>query len=281
MFSRSPEVRLLLALAAGAFQLAAAPVLRVCADPNNLPYSNRAQQGLENRLAGILAADLGMKVQYVWWEQKKNFIEKSLNAGACDAILGVPANLDSVAATQPYYSSIYVWVQRRHAAPPLSSLFDERLASLKVGVHIVDDSYAPPAQVLAQNGLARNLVGFSLFGDSPDSNPAAHIIEAVTRGEVDAALVWGPLAGYFAGSQLELTPVSPPRFGMVPFVYDIAVGVRRGDDALRAKLDAAISHQCAAIELLLREFKVPQVSQDERRPPCASALSASAPASLR
>jgi len=168
-------------------------------------------------------------------------------------------------------------VQRRGTEPLISSLFDERLAKMKVGVHIVDDSYAPPAQILAQNGLAKNLVGFSLFGDSSASNPAAQLIEAVSRGEVDAALVWGPLAGYFAGSSLELTPVSPMRSGMVPFVYDIAVGVRRNDAALRAKLDAAISRQCAAIETLVRDFKVPQVQ--ERRQLCASALSASVSAS--
>jgi len=262
----------LLAVALSGLSLNAAPILRVCADPGNLPYSNKAEQGLENHLAQILAADLGMKLEYVWWEQRKNFIGKSLNAGACDAILGVPAALDEVAVTRPYYQSTYVWVQRRERKPQLSSLYDERLAHLHIAVHIVDDSYAPPAQALAQSGLAGNLVPFNLYGDG--ANTPARLIEAVRRGDVDAGLAWGPLAGYFAGSDLELTPVSPDHFGLVPFVYPIAVGVRRDDKELRDKLDGAIGRQCAAIQQLLSDFKIPQAG--ERRLSCATALSASA-----
>jgi mxaJ protein len=251
--------------------VSAAPVLRVCADPNNLPFSSRNEKGLENRLAEVLAGDLGMKVEYVWWEQRKNFLDKSLNAGACDAIMGVPATVDDVAVTRPYYRSTYVWVEKRDRKPRISSLYDEQLKKLRIGVHIVDDSYAPPAQVLAQNGLAANLVGFSLYGNG--ANPPARLVEAVSHGDVDIALAWGPLAGYFASPELEVMPVSPQRFGMVPFVYEIAVGVRKRNEDLRRKLDNALTHQCAAVDALLREYKIPQAG--ERRSQCVPALSAS------
>jgi mxaJ protein len=257
---------------AATLPLCAAPVLRVCADPNNLPFSSRDEKGLENRLAEVLARDLGMKLEYVWWAERKNFIEQSLNAAVCDAVMGVPAALGSVAVTARYYRSTYVWVARRGGGKPVSSLYDERLIGLRIGTHIVDDAYAPPAQVLAQNGLAANLVGFSLYGTAGDQNPPARLIEAVSRGDVDLALAWGPLAGYFATQELEITPVTPQRFGMVPFVYDIAIGVRRGDEELRKKLDAALVRQCAAVQSLLREYKVPQVSEGGQT--CASSLSA-------
>ena len=252
-------------------------VLRVCADPNNLPFSNRAEQGLENRLAALLASDLGMKVEYVWWTQRKNFVGKSLDAGVCDAIMGVPAALDGVAVTRPYYRSIYVWLAKRDAKPVISSLYDERLGKLRIGVHVVDDAYAPPGQLLAQNGLAANLVSFSLYGSAGEPNPPARLVEAVAHGKVDVGLAWGPLAGYFADESLAITPVEPQRFGMVPFAYDIAVAVRPGDEERRGKLDAAIGRQCAAIQALLREYKVPQPGEPAQGGPlCASAPFASA-----
>jgi mxaJ protein len=268
-------LRLGAAAAIFVLSVSAAPVLKVCADPNDLPFSSRHQAGLENRLAELLASDLGMKLEYVWWAERKNFIEKSLNAGICDVVTGVPATLDSVAVTKPYYRSTYVWISRRDRSPAISSLYDDRLAALRIGVHIVDDSYAPPAQMLAHNGLASNLVGFSLYGAADDLNPPAHLIEAVSRGDIDLALAWGPLAGYFAGPALEITPVTPQRFGMVPFVYEIAVAVRPNDKPLRDKLDGAMSRQCGAIQALLREYKIPLV--EEGRPLCASVPSAYSP----
>jgi mxaJ protein len=257
-----------------AFPAFGASVLRVCADPNNLPFSNRSEKGLENRVAELLAADSGMTLEYIWWSERKNFVEKSLKAGVCDAIMGVPSNMDAVAVTRPYYQSTYVWVARRGREPAIASLYDERLARLRIGVHIVDDAYIPPAQVIAQNGLAANLVGFSLYGTAEEQNPPARLITAVSAGEVDVALAWGPLAGYFVRPPLEITLVTPERAGLVPFVYGIAVGVRLGDKQLKHKLDLAIDRQCVAIQALLSEYKVPQVHKGG--PSCASALSAHA-----
>jgi mxaJ protein len=254
--------------------LAALPALagelRVCADPNNLPFSNQAKQGFENGLAEMLARDLGMKLTYVWWSERKNFIENSLNAGQCDALMGVPAEMTSVDTTKPYYRSTYVVVSRKDAGPAISSLADDRLKSLRIGIHVVDNDYAPPAQFLANRGLSANLVGFSLYGKQNEANPPARLIEAVSRKDVDVAIVWGPFAGYFGSVKgLALTPVSPPRFRAIPFVYEIAAAVRKGDEALKSKLNESLTRQCAAIQTLLGQYKVPQVL--EGQPLCASA----------
>jgi mxaJ protein len=244
--------------------------LKVCADPNNLPYSNHSRQGFENRLAEMLARDLNLKLQYVWWPQRKNFIENSLNAGRCDAVMGVPATIDSAAVTTPYYRSTYLVVSRRGRTPAISSLNDERLATLRIGIHVVDNDYAPPAQLLASRGLSANLVGFSLFGKKDEPNPPARLVDAVTRGQIDIAIVWGPLAGYFATDQsLELAPVTPARFRATPFIYEIAIAVRKNHEALRTRINDSLTRQCPAIQKLLAEFRVPQVSGGQ--PPCASA----------
>lgn len=112
-----------------ASSLSAASVLRVCADPNNMPYSNQKEEGMENHLAKLLANDLGMQVQFIWWAQSRNFIDKSINAGVCDALMGVPATIPDLAVTRPYYTSTYVWVEKRGHAPEIDSLYDPRLKS--------------------------------------------------------------------------------------------------------------------------------------------------------
>ena len=252
-----------------------ADVLRVCADPNNLPFSNRARQGFENELAELLTRDLGMQLEYVWWEERRNFVRKSLGAGKCDAILGVPAMLDSVELTQPYYRSTYVFISRKDAGPTVSSLNDGRLSRMRIGIHLVGNDYAPPALALTPRGLSANLVGFSLHGEEGEENPPARIVDAVRNKDVDIAIAWGPLAGYFANDpNLQITPVTPRAFRSVPFVYEISVAVRKGDEPLRMKLSKSINRQCAAIQKLLANYRVPQVS--EGTPLCGSAQSVSA-----
>lgn len=237
--------------------------LRVCADPNNLPFSNEQGEGFENRLAEIVAEDLGATVQYTWWAQRRGFVRNTLRAESCDVVMGVPSDYDLVLATRPYYRSTYVFVSRRDRALPIRTFDDEALRSLRVGVHVIGDDYAnpPPAHALASRGIVTNVVGYSIFGDYSQPNPPARLIEAVARGEVDVAVVWGPLAGYFATRQdvpLTLTPVQPEvdRPGL-PFVFDIALGVRRGDTALRDELDAILVRRAADVDALLREFGVP------------------------
>lgn len=246
-------------------------VLRVCADPNNLPFSNEAQQGFENRLAELVARDLDATLEYTWWSERKSFVKNSLNSDRCDVIMGIASGVDSVLTTAPYYRSTYVFVSRADRKLNVSSLADERLAKWKIGIHIVDDDYAPPAHALAGRGLGANLVGFSLFGAYGEANPPARIIDAVVNRSVDVAIVWGPTAGYFAArarDALEVTPVRPPMWMGIPFTYDISMAVRMNDEKLKGELNGVLQHECAAVRSLLAQYKVPQLTEDQ--PACDS-----------
>ncbi|MBV9761963.1 MAG: quinoprotein dehydrogenase-associated putative ABC transporter substrate-binding protein [Acidobacteriaceae bacterium] len=236
--------------------------LRVCADPNNLPFSNRQQQGLENKLADLVAASMNTKVEYRWWVERKSFAKKSLNAGACDAVMGIPRGMDDVLTTDPYYRSSYVFVSRQDRNLQIESLSDPRLAELRIGVHVVGDDYAPPAFALAHRGIVKNVIGFSLYGAYGEADPPRKLIGAVENGDIDVAIAWGPLAGYFAqGAKLPLTiaPVEPPVFLGVPFAYDISIGVREGDASLQQQLNRILQQQSSAIQALLASYGVPQV----------------------
>jgi mxaJ protein len=242
---------------------AAAP-LRVCADPNNLPFSNDAGQGFENRLADMLAADLGTRVEYTWWAQRRGFVRNTLAAGLCDVLMGVPRGFELAATTRPYYRSSYVFVSRRDRGLQLGSLDDPRLAGLRIGVQMIGDDFAnsPPAHALSARGLVRNVVGYSVLGDYRQPNPPALIVSAVAAGDVDAALVWGPLAGYFATRQtvpLTLSPVTPESDSPARrFAFVIAMGTRRDDTARLRELDSFIERRRAEIDRVLAEFGVPR-----------------------
>src|SRR2546423_1564687 len=211
----------------------AARDLHVCADPNNLPYSNRSGQGFENRLAELIAHDLHANLDYVWWSQRKNFLRDTLNAGRCDLVMGVPANMPGTLTSRPYYRSSYVFVFREHSGLDLISLDDPALNRLRIGVHVVGDAYAPPGQALARRGIVSNIVGFSLFGRHDEPNPARAILDALARDQIDVALVWGPQAGYFAAHEpvaMRVTPLpAAEQTPMLPFVYEISVAIRPGD----------------------------------------------------
>lgn len=237
-------------------------VLRVCADPNNLPFSNDQGQGFENRIAELISSALKEKLEYTWWSERKSFIKNSLDAGRCDAVLGIPTSLDSVAATQPYYRSTYVFVSRQDRDLQITSLEDPKLANLRIGIHVVGDDYAPPAIALARRGITQNITGFSLFGSYGEPNPPRKLIDAVDQGAIDVAIAWGPFAGYFAKREkgpLDIVPVSPAMYLGVPFTYSISAGVRKGDDALKAELDEVLAHESAAIQQILSQFGVPLV----------------------
>ena len=248
-------------------QSSAEPVrtLRVCADPNNLPFSNERKEGFENRLAEIVAAELGARVEYTWWAQRRGFIRNTLGADLCDVVMGIPGSFELALPTRPYYRSTYVFVSRRDAGLSLRSFDDPALRTLRVGVQMIGDDYAntPPAHALANRGIVNNVRGYLVYGDYRDASPAARIIEAVATGEIDVAIAWGPLAGYFAARQpvpLEVTPVAPQiDLPFLPFVYDIALGVKRGNDSLRVELDAVLARRRDEIGRLLDEYGVPRV----------------------
>jgi quinoprotein dehydrogenase-associated probable ABC transporter substrate-binding protein len=241
---------------------AQAAALRVCADPNNLPFSNEQGQGFENKLAELIAGKIDAKLEYTWWSQRKSFAKKSLNAGACDVVMGITAGAEDVLTTQPYYRSSYVFVSRQDRKLRIESLMDPRLADLRIGIHIVGDDFAPPSYALAHRGISQNVVGFSLFGQYGDANPPRKLIDAVENGAVDVAIAWGPFAGYFARdakAPLDITPVKPPMFQGVPFAYDISAGVRQGNEALKTELDRILQTQSSAVRDILTDYGVPQV----------------------
>ncbi len=255
--------RLCWLLLLGAIPAAAATPLRVCADPNNLPYSNQQQQGFENVLAEMVAHDLGTTVSYYWFPQRHKFFARTLLAGECDVVIEVPAKMHSVLTTSPYYRSSYVFVSLHSRNLRISSFDDPRLRNLRIGVHVTgeNDDSLPPNAALLRRELARNLVGYSIFGKLSEQNPAADLIQAVSAGAVDVAVVWGPLGGYFArhsSTPLDVTPVcASPLDAGLPFAFDMAMGVRPGDTALRDQLNDVLLGHHAEIQQVLESYDVP------------------------
>lgn len=247
--------------------------LRVCADPNNLPFSNRRQEGFENRLAELIAAELNAKVSYTWWPQRRGFIRNTLAAHKCDLIMGIPLGAERVLTTQPYYRSSYTFVSRKDRHLNVRSLDDPVLRTLRIGVQLVGDDYAntPPVHALSRRGIVGNLVGFSVFGDYSQENPPARIIDAVVARDVDLAIAWGPLAGYFAKRSpvaLEVVPVSPEIDPpALRFTFDISLGVRPDDKALKLELEGVLHRKQAEIDRILREYRVPLLPRDEQHSP--------------
>jgi quinoprotein dehydrogenase-associated probable ABC transporter substrate-binding protein len=240
-------------------------VLRVCADPNNLPFSNARLEGFENRIAELIARDLDARVEYTWWAQRRGFIRNTLRAGTCDVVLGIPTSFELAQATRPYYRSTYVFVWRTDRRYRIESFDDPVLRQLKIGVHLVGDdgSNTPPAHALAQRGIVENVRGYTLYGDYRQESPPSQLIEAVAKGEVDVAIAWGPLAGYYAPKQkvpLTIVPVAPQiDVPFLPFVFDIALGVRRGDDDFRNQLDAILRNRENEIAQILNGYGVPRL----------------------
>ena len=242
-----------------------APELRVCADPNNLPFSNEKRQGFENRIADLVARDLGARLTYVWWAQRRGFVRNTINQNQCDVLIGVPASFERTRPTIPYYRSTYVFVTRRDRHLQIASFDDPQLKKLRIGVQLIGDDgiNTPPAHALSNRGIIRNVKGYSVYGDYREANPPARIIDAVAKGDIDVAVAWGPLAGYFASREavpLDVAPVTPQiDLPFLPFVFDMSMGVRRGNDALREKLNSIIEHRRGEIDRILAEFGVPRV----------------------
>lgn len=273
MRTRAAVLCLALAIAGGGACAAAPPPqdLRVCADPNNLPFSNEREEGLENRVAEVIARDLGMQVSYTWWPQRRAFLRHTLRAGLCDVVMTVPSGYELLRATRPYYRSTYVFVVPESSLLDIRTLDDAVLRDVRIGVHVIGDDWAntPPSHALAHRGIVENIVGYRIQGDYSEENPPARILDALVADEIDVAIVWGPLAGYFAGRlpvPLRMTPVSPeidPPF--LPFVYDIALGVRREDTLLHRRLDEVLVRREAEIAAILREYGVPLVASPRLR----------------
>jgi quinoprotein dehydrogenase-associated probable ABC transporter substrate-binding protein len=205
---------------------------------------------------------MGAQATPVWLPQGRGYVRKTLNAGLCDVIVGVPAGFDPVRTTAPYYRSSYVFVSRAAAGAPYRGFDDPRLATAKIGVQLVGDDLAttPPGHALAARGIIDNVRGYAVYGDAPQ---AQRMIDDVASGALDVALVWGPQAGYFAARekvpmQISIAP-APPEIAGIPFTFAMSMGVRKRDTALQQALDAALARLQPAIDAILTEYNVPRV----------------------
>ena len=239
--------------------------LRVCADPNNLPFSNDKGKGFENKIVDLIAHDLNASVSYTWWAQRRGYIRNTLKADLCDLWPGVAVGVSGLATTEPIYRSSYVFVSPTDRDPVIHSFDDARLRHLTIGVQMIgnDATNTPPTFALAQRGMTNNVRGFMLYGDYAKPNPPASIIDAVAQGKIDVAVVWGPLAGYFAAKEprpLTLTPVdSVTTTSPLPMAFDIAMGLRRDDVELRHEVNQALARERPAIDAILAQYHVVQI----------------------
>lgn len=257
MFSRFLEAFVIGALACGS-AVAAERELRICADPRNLPYSSEDGAGFENRVAELVAREIGARAVPVWLPQGHGYVRKTLNAGLCDLIAGVPTDFGAVRTTAPYYRSTYVFVSR--ADDPYAGFDDPRLATARIGVQVIGDEATPPGHVLAARGLTDNVSGYPIYGER---RPVQRMIDDVASGRIDVAVAWGPQAAYFAARapvplRVSVADTPPGRHG-VPFAFSISMGVRKGDKALQDTLDAALLRLRPAIDAILAQYQVPRV----------------------
>jgi mxaJ protein len=252
-----------------------AAALRVCADPNNLPFSDQAGRGFENKIMALTAQDLGLTVQYTWWAQRRGYVRNTLKADICDVWPGIVSGAEMMTSTQPYYRSSYVFVTRAYRGLHIASFDDPRLRSLNIGVQMVgsDAMNTPPAHALSRRGIVQNVRGYMLYGDYRQPNPPSAIIDAVKNGDVDIAIVWGPLAGYFAAqgsTPLTVEPVQPWSDGVeLPMAFHISMGVRRGDIALLQRLNDSLERNHSEIEAILAAYHVPVLREDFALPQSA------------
>ena len=237
-------------------------LLRVCADPDDLPNSNKAGEGFENKLAELLATTWNSKLEYVWWAAPRGMM-RMLNGTYSDVWLQIPAGYDLSGVTKPYYRTGYTFVRRKDG-PDITSLDDPRLKTLKIGVHLfaADGENTPPAMALSAHGVVGNLVGFSTTYSGGLDRPV-DIIQAVIDRKIDIALVWGPIAGYWSkqlGADLVLTPIENDSVTRIPMAYSMGMAVRRRDREFKDSLEHFMTLKQPEILALLKEYGVPMLA---------------------
>jgi quinoprotein dehydrogenase-associated probable ABC transporter substrate-binding protein len=207
-----------------------------------------------------------MELSYFWFPQNDIFFRSTLKTGACDVVMGVPAGLDEAESTTPYYRSSYVFVSRRDQRLTINSFDDPRLKTLRVGVNVLGkgEESLPPVYALASRGIVRNVVGYSIFGAGlAQADRAAELIHAVSSKDVDVAIAWGPVAGYYARHStvpLELTPLeNDPAHPDITLTFKIGIGVRQGNLVLKQKLETELNRRRSEIVQLLRSYGIPQL----------------------
>jgi mxaJ protein len=244
-------------------------LLRVCADMDNLPFSNQKGEGYENKIADLIANEWRAKLEYVWWPIRRGYY-RMLNGTYCDLVIESPVGVDQAGATKPYYRSGYMFLSRKGSGlENINSLADPRLKKLKIGVNLfvsTDGEHSPPEMALSQYGVIGNLVGYSVAYDS--TTRPEDIINGVAKKDVDLAIVWGPQAGYFVKKSavpLVLTPMATETDSATgyPMSYNIGMAVRRSDRAFRDSLQTLLERKRPEILNILKEYGVPALPVKE------------------
>lgn len=258
-----------LAFAAGqTFPVPLPDKLRVCADPNNLPYSNKALEGFENKIAAQLGDYFGLDVEYVWFPQRMGFIRNTLKNWsddngrfACDLVIGVPVQFDIAATTKPYYRSAYSLLFRKTGAlahidsqQALASLPDDIKRSLKVAAF----SPSPAVSWLRENGFGDNTEFFRIMNGDPDDYPGK-LVQQVADGNFDLLVIWGPIASYFAKNQPDMAIVPMTSEGNHVFDFAISMGVRYGEQPWKETVEMALDANAPQIAMILQDYGVPVV----------------------
>lgn len=247
----------------GAMADAATEELRICSDPGNLPFSDQKLQGFENKIAELIASDMGLRATHYWWPAQRGLVRSFLNTGRCDVLIGVPTGYDRVTFTKPYYRTAYVIAYDQTRDLTISSLDDPILKTLKIGVHV----NTPPHSALARRGILGSQVkAYPLFFDSQYSKEdyPGRVVEELLAKEIDVAVIWGPIAGYFAKKQsapLAMVPLEGVE-ARIPFTFKISMGVRKREDELKTKLEAALKRKAPEIRQVLEDYGVPLLPLD-------------------
>ena len=236
-------------------------IIRVCADPDNMPLSNQKGEGFEQKIAELIAKEWNAKVEYAWWPVRRGFFARALNGRYCDLAVEAPPALDIASVTKAYFRSGYVFVTRKDSGLDIKSLADPRLKKLRIGVNLLnsDAENTPPAMALSKYGVVGNLKGYSTFYTTTER--PEDIVNDVAKKDIDVAIVWGPLAGYFAKQSpvpLSLQPLAErDSLSDLPFRFDIGMAVRRKDAALRDSLQKVLDRKGPEIQAILKEYGVP------------------------
>ena len=246
----------------GSVELVDPKVFRVCADPRSLPFSNEAGEGFENKLAALFAAKLGKTVSYTWFPRVTGFVRSTLNAFKCDVIMGDAQGDDLVQTTNPYYHAFYTLVVRPGTGlDGVETLDDPRLK----GRHIGLIAATPPATILARNGLMADAKPFPLTVDTRYDAPAKSVIDEIAAGSLDAGVLWGPIAGYYAKqSATPLTVIPLLHESAAPMDFRISMGVRHSDQDWKRTLNRLIAENQDAINKVLIDYGVPIVDEQGR-----------------
>jgi quinoprotein dehydrogenase-associated probable ABC transporter substrate-binding protein len=234
--------------------------LRVCADPNNLPFSNEKQEGFENKIADVIGDELKLPVTYTFFPQIIGFVRNTLRARSCDLIMGTLVGDDIVQTTNPYYYSAYVAVFPKEKGFTFTGFDDPRLKTMRIGIV----GATPPSNLLVSHDLMAQARPYALTVDTRFESPAHQLIEDLAAGELDIGFVWGPIAGYYV--QREKLPLGfaalPEEPGAPRMDYRIAMGVRANEPEWRRRINAAILKRQPEITQILRDYGVPLL--DER-----------------